>query len=195
MQSVKCVVVGDGAVGKTCALVSYTTNNFPSDYIPTVFDNFATNIVRKNGQPVAVSLWDTAGQEDYDRLRPLAYPQTDVFLMCFSVVQPASYENVRHKWYPEVSHHRPDTPVVLVGLKTDARDDPAVIQTLRDKGEAPISFVEGMKLAKETNCRRYYECSALTHRGLNAVFSEAIEIALNPDGNKHRRRRQHCAVL
>lgn len=96
-----------------------------------------------------------------------------------------------------VASHRAARPitVVLVGLKTDARDDPAVIQTLRDKGEAPISFVEGMKLAKETNCRRYYECSALTHRGLNAVFSEAIEIALNPDGNKHRRRRQHCAVL
>lgn len=86
-------------------------------------------------------------------------------------------------------------PVVLVGLKTDARDDPAVVQTLRDRGEAPISFVEGMKLAKETNCKRYYECSALTHKGLSTVFAEAIEIALTPKDSNRRRRRRHCAVL
>ena len=68
-----------------------------------------------DGVPVSLGLWDTAGQEDYDRLRPLSYPQTDVFLICFSVVSPSSFENVTSKWCPEIKHHCADAPILLVG--------------------------------------------------------------------------------
>ena len=64
-----------------------------------------------------LALWDTAGQEDYDRLRPLSYPDTDVILMCFSIDSPDSLENIPEKWTPEVKHFCPNVPIILVGNK------------------------------------------------------------------------------
>uniref|UniRef100_A0A7S0JG10 Uncharacterized protein n=1 Tax=Calcidiscus leptoporus TaxID=127549 RepID=A0A7S0JG10_9EUKA len=144
MQNVKCVIVGDGAVGKTCLLISYTTNAFPEDYIPTVFDNYSANVM-VDGKPINLGLWDTAGQEDYDRLRPLSYPQTDVFLVAFSLISRASYENVKHKWWPELKHHCPGVPMLLVGTKLDLRSDVNTIAKLREKNQTPISFDEGIE--------------------------------------------------
>ncbi len=65
----------------------------------SVFDNYSATVM-VDGKTISLGLWDTAGQEDYDRLRPLSYPQTDVFLICFSLVSPPSYENVRTKVSP-----------------------------------------------------------------------------------------------
>ncbi|ERE67861.1 leucine-rich repeat-containing protein 45 [Cricetulus griseus] len=112
------------------------------------FDNYSANVM-VDGKPVNLGLWDTAGQEDYDRLRPLSYPQTDVFLICFSLVSPASFENVRAKWYPEVRHHCPHTPILLVGTKLDLRDDKDTIERLRDKKLAPITYPQGLAMARE----------------------------------------------
>jgi Ras-related C3 botulinum toxin substrate 1 len=193
MQAIKCVVVGDGAVGKTCLLISYTTNAFPGDYIPTVFDNYSANVMVDN-KPINLGLWDTAGQEDYDRLRPLSYPQTDVFLLCYSIISPASFENVKAKWYPEIHHHCPNVPCIVVATKLDLREDKATIERLAEKKLAPISHQQGMQMAKEIGAVKCMECSALTQAGLKAVFDEAIRTVLVP-AKKPKTKKGGCSLL
>ena len=187
MQNIKCVVVGDGAVGKTCLLISYTTNAFPGEYIPTVFDNYSANVM-VDGKPIQLGLWDTAGQEDYDRLRPLSYPQTDVFLVCYSIISRSSYENVRTKWIPEIKHHVPDAPFLLVGTKMDLRNDEEVLKKV---GQV-MQKSDGDALAKEVGARSYVECSALTQDGLKNVFDEAIRCALNKEA---KGKKKACQIL
>jgi Ras-related C3 botulinum toxin substrate 1 len=193
MQNVKCVIVGDGAVGKTCLLISYTTNAFPEDYIPTVFDNYSANVM-VDGKPINLGLWDTAGQEDYDRLRPLSYPQTDVFLVAFSLISRASFENVKQKWWPELKHHCPGVPMILVGTKLDLRSDPNTVQRLKEKNQTPISFEEGLEMTKTIGAIKYLECSALTQKGLKNVFDEAIRVVLCPP-NPKKAKKKACEIL
>ncbi|KAH3680538.1 hypothetical protein WICMUC_000269 [Wickerhamomyces mucosus] len=193
MQTIKCVVVGDGAVGKTCLLISYTTNKFPADYVPTVFDNYAVTVMIGD-EPYTFGLFDTAGQEDYDRLRPLSYPSTDVFLVCFSITSPASFENVREKWFPEIHHHAPGVPAIIVGTQVDLRDDQIIIERLKRQGASPIRPEEGERLAKQLGAVKYVECSALTQRGLKNVFDEAIVAALEPEAVQTKRKKK-CIIL
>ena len=122
--------------------------------------------------PYTLGLFDTAGQEDYDRLRPLSYPQTDVFLVCFSVTSPASFENVKEKWFPEVHHHCPGVPCLIVGTQIDLRDDQSVIEKLARQKQRPIQIEQGERLARELGAVKYVECSALTQKGLKNVFDE-----------------------
>ena len=91
----KFTMIGDGAVGKTCIVMAYTTKKFPKEYVPTVIDTKTFN-VKFNDKLFNLDIYDTAGQEDYEKLRLLAYPQTDVFLVCFSVVNHESFTNIRY---------------------------------------------------------------------------------------------------
>ncbi len=194
MESIKCVVVGDGAVGKTCMLISYASNQFPLDYVPTVFDNYAVNLVIA-GEAYRLGLFDTAGQEEYDRLRTLAYPQTDVFLICFSVTSPSSFENVREKWIPEIKHYCPGTPFILVGTQSDLRNDPQTISQLSKRRQNFITEQDALKLASKERADSYAECSALTQKGLKNVFDEAILAALSDHSEAKQTKRSKCTIL
>lgn len=105
-------------------------------------------------------------------MRPLSYPQTDVFLVCFSVTSPASFENVREKWFPEVHHHCPGVPCLIVGTQTDLRDDGAVREKLARQKMQPIRKEDGDRMSKELGAVKYVECSALTQYKLKDVFDE-----------------------
>lgn len=171
MNKVKCVVVGDGAVGKTSLLISYTSNVYPEDYIPTVFDNYAANLM-VDDKPVTLGLWDTAGQGDYDRMRPLCYPDTDIFLICFAINSRSSFENVKSRWYKEISSHEARAKIILVGNKGDLR-----------KSESPASLVaeeEARKLAESLGFRGYFESSAKTQEGMKEVFEAAARVGMQP---------------
>jgi len=187
----KCVIVGDGAVGKTCALVSYSTNAFPEKYVPTIFDNYMADVL-VDGNAVSLALWDTAGQEDYDRLRPLSYPMTDVFLLCFGITMPDSFLNVKTRWLPELEHHNPDTPVLLCGLKSDLRYCQKTARMLKKKGLEIVSRESAEAFAKDHGLEGYVECSALTQEGLKEVFEKVIRIGLTP---KPLPRKKVCQLL
>jgi hypothetical protein len=112
-----------------------------------------------------------SGQEDYDRLRPLSYPGTNVFLVSFSIISPTSYENVKTKvgvevivgdsaglksgvccpnliqWYPEICHYAAGVPFILVGTKEDLRFNEEYVAKLRAEGKSPLTPKDGQRLA------------------------------------------------
>lgn len=176
MRHVKIVVVGDPSIGKTSLLLSYTTNTFPKEYVPTVFDNYRS-VLMVDKQHVCLTLWDSAGQfEDYRKLRPLAYPHTDVFIIGYSILSPSSYNNIKPCWIKELKHHCPETPIILVATKIDER-----------KGDS-ISYAQGEALRHDIGAIRYIECSALTQQNLSFIFEEAIRVGLAEQGKSDQRK-------
>ncbi|SAM07632.1 hypothetical protein [Absidia glauca] len=162
----KLVIVGDGACGST----------FPEFYVPTVFENYVAD-VEVDGKHVELALWDTAGQEDYDRLRPLSYPDSNVILICFAVDSPDSLDNVQEKWISEVLHFCQGLPILLVGCKKDLRNDPGTIEELRRNSQRPVAFEE--------------ECSAKTGDGVREVFEHATRAALMVN----KKKKSKCSIL
>ena len=184
-KPIKCVVVGDGCVGKTCLLIQYTQGSFPTEYVPTVFDNFEADVLIE-GMKVNYSLWDTAGQEGYKRIRCLSYPNTDIFIIGYSIADHNSFINVQERWLPELRHFSPTTKFIIVGLKSDLRNEQGTIDDLSGLGLSLITPEQGASLAKREGALNYYECSALTGAGIKEVFNSALYFALGLDENGKR---------
>ncbi|KFH69581.1 GTP-binding protein rho2 [Podila verticillata NRRL 6337] len=183
----KLVIVGDGACGKTSLLSVFTLGYFPKN--PTVFENFVTD-VKIDGKPVQLALWDTAGQEAYERLRPLSYTKAHVIIIGYSVDTPDSLDNVTSKWIQEVQVHCPETPVILVGMKKDLRDDQAAAD--QPKTTRFVTTAEAERVAQEIGARNHLECSALTGDGVDDVFEAATRGALT-QGNQSQE--SGCCVI
>ncbi|CAN7012887.1 unnamed protein product [Brassica rapa subsp. trilocularis] len=164
------------------------------DYVPTVFDNFSANVV-VNGATVNLGLWDTAGQEDYNRLRPLSYRGADVFILAFSLISKASYENVSKKWIPELKHYAPGVPIILVGSKLDLRDDKQFF--VDHPGAVPITTAQGEELRKLIDAPTYIECSSKSQENVKAVFDAAIRVVLQPPKQKKKKSKAQkaCSIL
>ncbi|KAK4512511.1 uncharacterized protein ATC70_003212 [Mucor velutinosus] len=174
----KLVVVGDGFCGKTSLLHVFQHGEFPEDYVPTVFENYIAIINHESGKSIELSLWDTAGQEEYDRLRPLCYPETDVILACFAIDQIQSFENVKDRWIPEMDHFLFNTPRLLVGTKSDLRSSSKRIAELSTNGQQLISIEQAEELARKINTQ-YIECSAKNNTNITKVIHDATGLILN----------------
>ncbi|KAM0672915.1 Rho GTPase [Ordospora colligata] len=167
----KVVVVGDGACGKTCLLEVFRRNQFPKVYIPTVVDNFIKDIEVEKDKQVSLAVWDTAGQEDYDTIRPLSYRETDIVLLCYTIEDNKKISNISRKWLMEIRNYCPNSKFFLIGLKKDMRDteDPTF-----DKSSM-VTEAEGRALAEKINALKFFECSALTGENVDLVFLEAAK--------------------
>ncbi|XP_071081789.1 transforming protein RhoA-like [Haliotis cracherodii] len=185
----KLVVVGDGGCGKTCLLMVFRKDEFPDVYVPTVFESYA-KVVEVDNKLISLTLWDTAGQEGYDRLRPLSYPRTDVILMCFSIDVPDSLDNVLEKWSPEVKHFCPNVPIILVGNKKDLRNDDHTKAKLAQYKQFPVKPEAGRKIADSIGAVTYRECSAKTKEGVTEIFETASRAALTS-----KKKKPLCRIL
>ncbi|KAJ9436919.1 hypothetical protein DIPPA_64998 [Diplonema papillatum] len=173
MSAAKIVIVGDGAVGKTSLLWRWAKKEFKPEHEPTVFENYCTAVPVSGPQgerQQKLTLWDTGGQEPFDKLRRLSYPGTHIFLVCFSVNNRASFQNVKSIWMSEIrAHVTPTTRVILVGTKLDLRE-----------GDGCVVEAEGKALQQEISAEAYIECSAKTETNVKKVFDAAIRAFLKP---------------
>ncbi|XP_037027455.1 uncharacterized protein LOC119068114 [Bradysia coprophila] len=183
-KHVKCVVVGDGAVGKTNLIFSYLENKFVDQHIPTASDiyNFEVQV---NETPVQVTLCDTAGQDSLDQLRQLSYPDCDVFLLCFSVIRPASFHAIKRKWAP--TFHKTKASLLLVGTQSDLRTNSQVIASLKKQGQCPVSANDAWDLATSIGAE-FIETSSRNNLGVKDAFDTAIWDALRAlENNNHNK--------
>jgi small GTP-binding protein len=187
-RKAKIVVIGDGTVGKTCLLWSYAKHEVPLDYVPTVFDNLVVKVQVKN-EEVSLQLWDTAGQEELENIRALSYTNTDVFMVCFSLVDPPTLANIPLKWLPELRKYLHDPRVILVGTKRDLRDNFVTPERELQERQRPIDSAEGRAKSKEIKAAGYVECSAMRQEGVQEAFDLALKVAMR------RRKRSGCLVL
>jgi Ras-related C3 botulinum toxin substrate 1 len=161
--SIKACLVGDKEVGKTAMVMSYKVNKFLGDYVPTSYDIYSVD-TQVNGRNLCINIMDLSGGDGYAKMRAIAYKGTKVFIVCFSLINRASFENVLAKWRPELGATAPRAPIVLVGTKAD----------LKSKGGA-VSESEGRAMASQIGAVAYVECSTLTQQGLRAVFDAACQ--------------------
>ncbi|XP_074061676.1 rho-related GTP-binding protein RhoF isoform X2 [Macrotis lagotis] len=164
------------------------------NYAPSVFEKYTTSVTL-GSKEVILNLYDTAGQEDYDRLRPLSYQNTHLVLICYDVMNPTSYDNVLIKWYPEVTHFCHGTPMVLIGCKTDLRKDKEQLRKLRAADLEPITYAQGESACQQMKAALYLECSAKFRENVEDVFREATKVALSALKKAQRKKKRHICLL
>ncbi|KAJ6492208.1 cell division control protein 42 [Mycena sanguinolenta] len=193
---IKCMLVGDNDVGKTCLLTAYTENRFPTGYILATYGDHRMEVMVRDAR-YTLGVFDNPGSPQHDRLRPLMYPYTNVFVICFSVGIPTSFANVKPRWIGDAEHYCPGIPCILVATQIDLRQ-PAFDVGANSTEEPPramITTAQGEKLAREVKAAGFVECSALTREGVQDVFDATMIAAVDHQNSPSTKRKMKCVVL
>ncbi|UJR37771.1 hypothetical protein I4U23_030463 [Adineta vaga] len=174
---ITCVIIGDCGVGKSSLVVSYTTNDFPTQYVPTAFDNYSVD-VSVGTRLVHFDICDTGGKEQFSPLHGLCIPYSDVILLCFSVVNPSSFQNAITYWLSRARRSNSKIPIILVGTQMDLRSDLQTLLTLDQQKLKPVTEKEARARAQQMHACSYIECSSLTEKNLKTVFDTAVLAAI-----------------
>ena len=183
----KTVAVGDRSVGETSMFFRYAWGKFPDENVSTVFESVSVN-GEINGKLYNLGLYDTVGGEDFVELRPLSYPDTDVFLLLFSVFDSIEFfEGIYCHWWREITRYCPGVPIILLGSKID----------LRKNGIVTIPYEQGVAMAKTIKAARYMEISSLEDLGLSELFEEVARTAhdYNKSIRRSNRKGRKCLIL
>lgn len=201
MQHIKVLLVGDDRVGKSSLVMAQSSGSFPAQEPPALLENVTIRFRSPECDEVELGIWDTIGSEDYSRLRPLSYPSTDVFFMCFSLVDRGSFDHIRSTWLPEICHFSPGVPLILVGTKEDSRRD--ILAS--GKKQPVVSDSEASELATDPRFATFMPVSSVTGQGLRDLFEEAVHCAFfwKRKSNKYeplhstgtRQRRKPCSLM
>jgi len=184
MQSFKIVCVGDGATGKTSLLQTFALDKFPDMYEPTVFDNYECSLLHEQ-KIYSLSLWDCAGQEDYKDMRVLSYPYTDIFILCYSCISPASYKNL-DRWIEELYGYDKNANIVIVCTKVDCLKDPEICNLLLSKNIQPLTTADLDALSTKYPSIPRVECSSKTGWNVKKVFETAVHSLVNKPSENTR---------
>lgn len=183
--ALKIVLVGDSKVGKTSLLsrshelyatfsdgCSFLKKPYVHSevYSPTVFETCITNVDTECLGNYQANIWDTGGYGVFRSVRPLAYIDADVFMMCFDITNRESFENLTEVWLPEIQSFQPNTPVLFVGMKGDLR-------TISSNSESLcwVTVSEAESIAHQVGCA-YVETSAKTGENVTSAFANAVKI-------------------
>ena len=171
--SIKCVIVGDQQIGKTCLLNSYVhpNNQFERQHIPTVFDTFLVT-KEQNATQINLGLYDTSGSDENEVMRLDTYSQTNVFIIAFAIDNIKSFENVKNKWFKEITHFgQYNVPVLLIGLKADARNtDP-----IQGKAEHTLANDEALDISLKSPKSRQSWQKVLKNSPASTSLREIVE--------------------
>ncbi|KAH8824489.1 ras-like protein family, member Ab [Flagelloscypha sp. PMI_526] len=194
LEQRKLLIVGDGGVGKTCLLIRFSGNKFPELYVPAVFENHRA-LIEVDQRDGELALLDTSASLDYHRdgFQPIAYPESHVVLLAYSIARPDSFESVLERWIGEVRRFMPKVPLILVGCKKDLRDDEEILMDLASIGMRSVTFDEGLALALKIGAGQFFECSAKTGEGVREVYDIAGRAAM--EHRNHRKSSSSCIVF